>query len=274
MESRTILASTNKRVDFWNEEVQKLNVNPMETLISADVFDEVDDPHHIIRNMIGEDFLNNYNANNIPPHVLNLKVNDICLVLRTISKTDKLSTNTRVQIDRISRYVIRVKTLGTPAKFITLPRIRFRFKLPYGHSYYMLRTQFPLRLAYCMSLNKSQGQEFSKVLMDITEPSFSHGHTYVGLSRIHHFKDIGFFCTDTQILQRENENPCPIFTNIVYKDLRQKFEHNNAMNFVAQYPLVAGFNEHDVGDHNNPNLEVINNDDAYVDADIDYDLDA
>ena len=44
----------------------------------------------------------------------------------------------------------------------------------------MIRTQFSLRIAYALSVHKSQRQEFDKVLYDLIDPAFSHGHTYVG----------------------------------------------------------------------------------------------
>lgn len=48
----------------------------------------------------------------------------------------------------------------------------------------MCRTQFPLRLAYCITINKSQGQEYDRVILDLRNPPFAHGHLYVGLSRV------------------------------------------------------------------------------------------
>ena len=53
----------------------------------------------------------------------------------------------------------------------------------------MQRRQFPLRLAYSISINKSQGQEFERVGLDVTIPCFAHGHLYVSLSRIRDCKD-------------------------------------------------------------------------------------
>ena len=35
-----------------------------------------------------------------------------------------------------------------------------------------------------MTINKSQGQSFDMVLVDLTTDNFSHGHLYVALSRI------------------------------------------------------------------------------------------
>jgi hypothetical protein len=79
---------------------------------------------------------------------------------------------------------IRVQTLGNNPKSATIPRIRFKFRFKKGHSFQITRIQFPLRLAYCMTYNKSQGQTLQKVLLDVTTSPFAHGHLYVGLSRV------------------------------------------------------------------------------------------
>ena len=71
--------------------------------------------------------------------------------------------------------------------------MRFKFRLPYGQSFQLVRTQFPLRLAYCMTYNKSQSQTLRKVLLDTIGEPFAHGHLYVAMSRNRNFSDIRMY---------------------------------------------------------------------------------
>lgn len=59
-------------------------------------------------------------------------------------------------------------------------------------------TQYPLKLAWAATIHKCQGQTFKKVVIDLDAGAFTHGQTYVALSRatsldgVYLLKDISF----------------------------------------------------------------------------------
>lgn len=50
--------------------------------------------------------------------------------------------------------------------------------------------QFPFRLAFAMTINKSQGQTFNRVGLLLRNPVFSHGQLYVAASRVRNFDSL------------------------------------------------------------------------------------
>ena len=171
--------------------------------------------------MISDHVLERYDKNGVPPHALKLKIGDICMLMRTLSRKDKLCNNTRVIIKDIKRFKIRVQLLqpGIPV-YYDVPRIRFIFTMRYGKGFKMMRTQFPLRLAYAITINRSQGQTTSRTVLDIHDQPFMHGQCYVAMSRVRHYNDIMIFCKDSDVFALEGEHMCgPIIHNVVYNDL-------------------------------------------------------
>ena len=110
--------------------------------------------------------------------------------------------------------VLRCRIISGDPKFagniVLIPRVTLEpspenLPLPLHHH------QFPVRLAFSMTINKSQGQSVSHVGLDLRTPVFAHGQLYVALSR----------CTSgrrIKVLLDEN-NVDGRTANIVYKEV-------------------------------------------------------
>ena len=71
------------------------NEKEVHTLTSTDYLCDVDDEFGLIAKLMSDNALNSFNKNGVPPHSLQLKVNDICLITRAMM-VDNLPSNARV----------------------------------------------------------------------------------------------------------------------------------------------------------------------------------
>jgi len=222
LSNTAILCATNERVDWWNAQIHQLNMNATVELKSTDIFNDIDDKKGHLQKILSSALLDTINESGVPPHRLQLKVGDICLVTRCLKAND-LATNSRVKIIHISNHVIKAQTLGSTSKIVLIPRIRFTVKIKRGDNFTVMRTQFPLRLAYSVTYNKCQGMTLHKVLVDIVDPPFAHGHLFVATSRVRNSRNMKFFCTAASIHDNpSNMKTMPMARNVVYTDMLQK----------------------------------------------------
>ena len=120
----------------------------------------------------------------LPPHELHLKPGCIVKLLRNLNVRKGLCNGTRLIVTDLLRRVVVCK-FATGA-FKDAPVLIPRIDCYYSHQtlpFKLRRHQFPIRLSFCMTINKSQGQSFSRVGIELSDPIFSHGQLYVALSR-------------------------------------------------------------------------------------------
>ena len=73
-------------------------------------------------------------------------------------------------------------TRWAPSLTYELERVKTKFEIL--SKAYSQRKQFPICLAYAITINKSQGLSLDSALLDIDTSIFSRGQAYVALSRV------------------------------------------------------------------------------------------
>ena len=82
------------------------------------------------------------------------------------------------------------------------------------------RRQFPVRPAFAMTINKSQGQTFKQIGVYIRDSVFSHGQLYVALSRVGSRDGIKTMVKEGQWKETMDDAEAGVYTqNIVYNEI-------------------------------------------------------
>ena len=128
------------------------------------------------------EYLNGLNASGLPLARLTLKPGCPLMVLRNLDPSNGICNGTRMVLLRIKSHVLECRILGGDGKTVFIPRMSIQpsdgdLHIP------LSRRQFPVRLAFAMTINKSQGQSVQNVGLDLRTSVFSHGQLYVALSR-------------------------------------------------------------------------------------------
>ena len=157
------------------------------------------------------EFLNILTPPGMPPHELRLKDGVPVIVLRNLDPSSGICNGTRLIVRRLHRNVILAKIVGGAhdGEEVHIPRITMSTT---GHRwpFTLQRRQFPLQLAFAMTINKAQGQTLSRVGVYLEEPVFTHGQLYVALSRATRVADVTVY-----------SNQGDQTTNVVYTELLQ-----------------------------------------------------
>ena len=181
---RAIMSSTNKTIHECNYDMIKRIPTPEEprVYLSRDVCDDPDDQMRY-----DEDWLNRMEISGLPPHRLVLKVGAVIILIKNLSVRMKDVNGRRYLVTRLTDNLIFAKKLNAKGNVgdveVLIPRIPTISRDTGGTFVSFKRTQFPVMVAYYLTLNRAQGQTLDKAGMYLPTSVFSHGHLYVGFSR-------------------------------------------------------------------------------------------
>ena len=197
LQQRAILAIANKDVNSINRSVCDLLPGNYISCLSVD---SIANKEH--EDVFQPEFFNAIDEASLAPYHLRLKVGMPMMMLRNLDPP-RICNGTRLRINRVSpnRKVIEAEIMGGKhtGEIYLIHRIPMASKeddpmLPAP----FIRLQFPIRPAFAMTINKSQGQSLRHVGLDLNvRDCFSHGQLYVALTRVTSKANLRLIVQDT-----------------------------------------------------------------------------
>jgi ATP-dependent DNA helicase PIF1 len=129
------------------------------------------------------EFLNSLSMSRVPPHTLTLQEAYLVILLRNMS--GGLANGTRPIVVKLMQHIIDAEIATKPDKgrHIFIPRLSIIPSDTKRMPFTLRRRQFPLQLAFAMTINKAQGQTLQTMGVYLPKPIFCHGQLYVAFSR-------------------------------------------------------------------------------------------
>jgi hypothetical protein len=213
LSTRAILTPKNTHVRMIND-VLLDDFSGVETVyLSSDtVSDENDAMTYPV------EFLNTIDSGGLPDHRLKLKIGCPIMLLRNLDPSNGLCNGTRLIVRTLRQHVVEATVaVGTYAgNNVMIPRITF-IPTDTQSPVAFKRRQFPIRVAFCMTINKSQGQTLNQVGLYLPDSVFSHGQLYVAFSRVKTPDSIRILTTDPH--SRIDDLDGRYTNNVVYSEI-------------------------------------------------------
>ena len=162
-----ILSPTNRKVDGINRHnLEKLN-QKLFSYLSTETGDFKEKP---------------------ADEILQLKIGAQVMLIKNDTKSPKRWVNGSIGVvTELSKDSIKLRIKNKIHKITQDTWEKFNYRIQDNqvvHEVTATFTQYPIKLAWAVTIHKSQGQTFENVILDLDTGSFAHGQTYVALSRV------------------------------------------------------------------------------------------
>jgi len=213
---RAILAPTNELTHSVNDYMVPLVPGREKEYFSSDTIAKSTAQHEAYDLLYPIEFLNSINGNNFPQHRIVLKQGIPIMLLRNLNQRAGLCNGTRLIVTSIGEWTIEAKIMnGSHAnQSFAIPRITLSLKNN-KWPFVLQRRQYPIRVCYAMTINKSKGQTLSAVGLYLPKPVFTHGQLYVAVSRVTAKQGLKIYIED------DEGRPTDQTRNVVYTEILQ-----------------------------------------------------
>ena len=207
LEGRTILAPTNKEVNMLNECLEEKLPGITDKFSSADTLQNNQD---LLR--FNQEYLHTLTPTGFPTHDIRLKKGMPLMLMRNLNPREGLCNGTKlVFIRSVANKVLECQVVGS-LRTVLIPRITFMPKVG-EFPFEWQRRQFPVKPAFAITINKSQGQTLKKAGIWLRTQTFAHGQLYVACSRVGKPENIQF-----AVIQDKHGNVEGV-NNVVYTEV-------------------------------------------------------